>query len=118
MKSRKTILGIVATLAALATAFGGAFGLEINPGAGVTFVGTALLYVLFQGKSDIKKAWNKVQEQKAKFKDGKFWSVIILAVVNAANQAFALNLPMDVVNAVVAFIISILFKAQAVKVPA
>jgi|GEM_PF-4598747 hypothetical protein len=113
MKSRKTILGIIAILAAIATAFGGSFGLEINPGVGVTYVGVALIYILFQGKSDIRKAWARIGEQMPKFKDGKFWSVIVLAAVGAADQAFGLKLPMELVNTIVAFIISIIFKVEA-----
>lgn len=105
---RKTILSVIAVLGAVLAFLQVQFGLSIDAAGFTTGLGIIVLYVLFEAKRDIAA----IAQQKAKWLDPKFWAAIIPVIITAVNSAFGLTLPVDVINVVFAFILSLLFKAK------
>ena len=110
--SRKTIMGIIAVLGAVLNFFQDQFGLAIDTTAVIAGLTAILLYILFEGKLDIKR----IGTQAGKFKDPKFWAAFVSAMLVAVDAAFELNLPVEAIVSVIAIIMSLLFKADAKKV--
>jgi hypothetical protein len=106
--SRKTLLAVIAALAAILTALQQTFGLMINPAAVMGGLTVFLLYVFWEGKADFKR----MAGQAGKWKDPKFWLALVNGVVVALNESLGLALPTEIISAVVAFIIGILFKVR------
>ena len=109
--SRKTLLGVIAVLGAVLTFFQQQFGLTIDTPAMIVGLTTILLYILFEGKADIKR----IGSQAAKFADPKFWAAFVSAMLVAVNNAFELGLPVEAIVSVIAIIMSILFGVEAKK---
>jgi len=105
---RKSIMAFLAVLGAILVFSKEQFGLGIDAAGITTGLGVIVLYILFEAKRDIEA----IQQQAAKWRDPKFWLAFIAALLTAVNSAFGLNIPVDVVNVIVGFILSILFKAN------
>jgi ABC-type uncharacterized transport system permease subunit len=105
---RKTLLSILAVVGALLVFLKEQFGLGIDAAGFATALGVVLLYVFFEAKRDIAA----IAQQSAKWRDPKFWLAFIAAIVTAVNSAFGLSLPVDIINVVLGFIVSLLFKAK------
>jgi len=107
--SRKLIVAILAVVGAAGTVIGAEFGLALNVTGLVAFLGGAALYIQQEAKADKLR----MAAQKAKWGDPKFLLTILSAVV-AALPGAGVNLPLDpgVINAVLAVIVGILFKAK------
>jgi len=107
--SRKTLLGIIGVIGAILVVFQSQFGLTINTTEIVAGLTAIMLYILFEGKADIKR----IGEQKAKFKDPKFWIAIGSGVVVSLNSTLGLNLPVEIIVSVLTFLMSLLFGKDA-----
>ena len=109
--SRKTIMVFVAVIGAILGVFGTTFGLTLNPTAVAAGLAAVLVYVFFEAKADIAR----VVGQAARFKDPKFWLIVIAAVVSALGSA-GVTLPIspEVITAILAAIVGILFKTKTV----
>lgn len=105
---RKTLLSIIAVLGAILAFLKEQFGLAIDAAGFTTALGVIVLYVLFEARRDIQA----IAQQKAKWADPKFWLAFIIAVITAVNSAFGLSIPVDVINVIIAFVLSLLFKAK------
>jgi len=105
---RKDILSIIAVLGAILAFLKAQFGLSIDAAGFTTGLGIVILYVLFEGKRDIAA----IAQQTSRFKDPKFWVAAIAAIITAINSAFGFSIPVDIINVVAAFILSLLFKAK------
>lgn len=108
--SRKTILTVVAILAAIGGVISSTFGLTLNGAAAATGLGVILLYVFNEAKADKVR----LASQRDKWKDPKFWMAVVAATVSALGTA-EVKLPIDpnIISAALAFVIGILFKKQA-----
>lgn len=109
--SRKTITAVLAVIGAVITFFAEEFGLSINPVAVVAGMTAVVLYVLFEAKLDLKK----LEAQIGRFKDPKFWLAFLSAMLVAANEAFALNLPIEAIVSVLTVIMATLFGVEFKK---
>jgi len=103
--SRKTILGIIAVLGAILAVFQKQFGLAIDSTAFVSGLSVVLLYILLEGKADLKR----MGQQSGKFKDPKFLVALLTAILTALKETLWPGLPLEVVNTIIAIVMSILF---------
>ena len=105
---RKNIMAFLAVLGAILVFFKEQFGLSIDATGITTGLGVIVLYVLFEAKRDIEA----IKQQASRWADPKFWIAFIAAILTAINSAFGLSIPVDIVNVVIGFILSLLFKAN------
>lgn len=110
--SRKTMMSILAVIGAVLAFFSEQFGLSIDPVAVLAGLSSVILYVLLEGKLDIKRVGSQI----GKFKDPKFIVAFISAILVAVSEAFGLGLPVEAIVAVLTVIMGILFKAEFAKV--
>ena len=116
MKSRKTIVLIVAILVSLFAFLKGDFGLEGNPAEAVGAIGVALIYIFGQAKLDIKRAWATMASEK-KLTDPKFWIAILAVVIVPINEQLGINIPVEVIQGFAGVILPILFAWLFKKTP-
>jgi MFS family permease len=110
--SRKTLLVVIAVLAAIFGFIGDSFGLTMKPGAAVVGLGSVLLYVFFEAKADKQR----MAAQRDKWKDPKFWIAAISAGLAAAGSAGAeLPISPEIITTVLTVIMGVLFKTQDPK---
>lgn len=109
MLSRKTLTAVLAVLGAVLGVIGTQFGLALNVAGLIAFLGAAVIYITGEAKADKLR----MAAQKGKWKDPKFWIVMLTAIVTALPEA-GVALPIDpgIINAVLAAIIGILFKVK------
>jgi len=103
--SRKTLVAVAAVLMAVFVFLKGEFGLSAGFLAALAGFGTAIGYVLFEAKLDLKKSY----AQAGKWKDPKFWLGIVAVILAAVNTQFGLGIPAEAVIAVLGIIMTILF---------
>ena len=107
--SRKTLFAILGVLGAVLGFVAKEFGLVINPAAVIGSITVALIYIFAEGKADIKR----IGYQYKKFKDVKFWIAFVAALLGYVNQAFGLNLPVEIILGFLTLVLGILFKKDA-----
>jgi len=107
--SRKLITVILAVLGAIFGVIGTEFGLALNVGGLIAFLGAAAIYIQQEAKLD--KA--RLAAQKSKWGDPKFLITMVSALV-AALPGAGVTLPLDptIINSVLAVLIGILFKVK------
>jgi len=104
--SRKTIFAILGAIGAVLGFFAKDFGLSIDPVAVLGAVAIALVYIFGEAKNDA----SRIMAQSHKFKDPKFWIAFVAYIVAYVNEAFGLNLPVEIIVTVVTIILGFLFK--------
>lgn len=109
--SRKTITAIIGIIGAVLAFFSEQFGLSIDPTAVIAGLSSIVLYVLLEGKLDIKRVGSQI----GKFKDPKFWLAFISAILVAVSETFGLELPVEAIIAVLTVIMGVLFKVEFLK---
>lgn len=110
--SRKTILVVIAVLAAIFGFIGDSFGLTMKPGAAVVGLGSVLLYVFFEAKADKER----LRAQAGRWKDPKFYLALVSALLAALVQSgIALPVSPEIIIAVLTAIMGVLFKTQDPK---
>ena len=111
--SRKTLLAVLGVILAVLTFFKEQFGLSMGVVAAMCGLGTALLYVLFEAKLDLKK----IGAQAGRWKDPKFWLAFVAVILAALNKELGLNLPAETIITALTIIMTVLFgvKFKAVK---
>jgi len=109
--SRKTITAVLGLIGAALAFVSSEFGLSIDPTAVLAGLSSVVLYVLLEGKLDIKRVGSQI----GKFKDVKFWLAFISAILVAANETFGLALPVEAIVAVLTVIMGVLFKVEFKK---
>lgn len=110
--SRKTITAALGLIGAVLVFVSNEFGLSIDPTAVLAGLSSVVLYVLLEGKLDIKRIGSQI----GKFKDVKFWLAFISAILVAVNEAFGLALPVEAIVGVLTLIMGVLFKVEFVKI--
>jgi ABC-type uncharacterized transport system permease subunit len=105
---RKAMLAILGVVAALLVFLQQTFGLSLDAAGFSTALGVVVLYIFFEAKRDIEI----IKQQKNKWTDPKSWIAFIVVILTAINSGFGLNIPVDIINAVLGIILSILFKAK------
>ena len=105
---RKTIMAILGVIGAVLVFLQQQFNLSVELTGVATALGVIVLYIFFEAKRDIEA----IRQQVAKWADPKFWLAFIVALVTALNSSFGWDIPVDIVNVIVGFILSILFKAK------
>jgi len=103
--SRKTLLAIIGVIGAILTFLKTEFGLVVNVTGLITWITGILLYVFYEAKLDAKR----IGLQLHRFKDPKFLLALLITVITAISESFGLNLPIEVINTVLVFIMSLLF---------
>jgi len=109
--SRKTITAVLGLIGAVLAFVSNEFGLSIDPTAVLAGLSSVVLYVLLEGKLDIKRVGSQI----GKFKDPKFILAFISAILVAANETFGLALPVEAIVGVLTLIMGVLFKVEFVK---
>jgi len=110
--SRKTLLVMIAVIAAIGGFIGNSFGLAMKPGAAVAGLGSVLLYVFFEAKADKQR----LTAQRDKWKDPKFWIAAVSAGVAAlAESGVTLPISPEIIVGALTAIMGALFKAQVPK---
>lgn len=103
--SRKTIMAVLGVIGAIITFFSEEFGLSINPVAVVAGLTAVVLYILFEGKLDLKR----ISSQMGKFKDPKFYLALVSAVLVAIEEGFGWGIPTEAVVSVLTILMTALF---------
>lgn len=108
---RKWIMVLLGVLGAVGAVVSTEFGLTVQLGAVVAGLGAVLIYVFGEAKADFAR----VKAQTGKFKDPKFILSLAAAVIAGLTQA-GVNLPLspEIIIAVLAAIVGVLFKAESV----
>jgi len=106
--SRKTLTAAIGIVGAVLAFFSEQFGLSIDPVAVMAGLSSIVLYVLLEGKLDIKRVGSQI----GKFKDPKFIIALISTILVAVSEAFGLELPVEAIVAVLTVIMGVLFKAE------
>ena len=104
--SRKTLLSIIAVIGAVLTFFKEQFGLAMDVSGILAGIAAILLYVLWEGKADIKR----ITAQAGKFKDAKFWLAFVAMIIGVVNEQFGLNLPAEIIIGILTVLMGFLFK--------
>jgi hypothetical protein len=107
--SRKSLFAILGVLGAALGFIAQEFGLSIDPSAVIGSIIIALVYIFGEFKADIKR----IGSQLGKFKDPKFLIALFAAILGYANQAFSLNLPIEIIIGFLTLLLGILFKKDA-----
>ena len=105
---RKAILAVLAVLGAVLGVVGTEFGLALNVGGLIAFLGAAVIYIQQEAKLDKERLF----AQRNKWRDPKFWLAALGSGVVALGTV--VNLPLDptIINSILAVILGILFKAK------
>ena len=110
--SRKTITAALGIIGAVLAFFSEQFGLSIDPVAVIAGLSAITLYLLWEGKLDIRR----VGSQLGKFTDPKFICALISTILVAVSETFGLALPVEAIVAVLTVIMGVLFKAEFKKI--
>jgi hypothetical protein len=114
--SRKTFLAIVAVVGAILTFLNEQFTLGLDTTALVAVITTIGVWIFFEARLDIKRIIGQVAEQTGKFKDPRFWSALIIALLEVMNEILGWNIPIEIVAGVLVVILGFLFKKEGDKV--
>ena len=114
--SRKTFLAIVAVFGAILTFMNEQFTLGLDTGALLASITAIGVWIFFEFRLDFKRVLNVVKEQSNKFADPKFWSALVIALLEVFNELFAWNIPIEIVAGVLVVILGFLFKEEIKKV--
>lgn len=106
--SRKTLLAVLAVLAAVLAFFKEQFGLGMDVTAVLGGLTAVVLYVLFEAKLDLKK----IGAQAGRWKDPKFWLAMAAVIIAALNKNLGLNLPAETIIPTLTAIMTALFGAK------
>ena len=109
--SRKTLTAALGIIGAVLAFFSEQFGLSINPIKVMAGLSAITLYLLWEGKLDIRRVGSQI----GKFKDPKFILAFISAILVAVSETFGLALPVEAIIAVLTVIMGVLFKAEFKK---
>lgn len=109
---RKLILAIIGGLGVIGGVVSSEFGLTVSLSAVFLGIGAALLYVFGEMKLDFRR----VASQVGKFKDPKFWTAILAALVGYLGSVVTLPVPPEYIVAVLGAILALLFKKDAATV--
>jgi hypothetical protein len=107
--SRKNLFAVLGVLGAALGFFAQEFGLVIDPAAVIGSLIIALAYIFGEGKADI----NRIRAQAGKWKDAKFWIAFLAYIIGYINQAFGLQLPVEIIIGFLTLLLGILFKKDA-----
>lgn len=108
--SRKTFLAVIGIIGVVLVFFRDQFGFgDLALGGVITSLGVILTWILFEAKADIKRVFDDLKAQKAKWADPKFWMAFIAALLPVLNSSLGLNLPVETINIAVGAIITVLF---------
>ena len=105
---RKTLMVVLAVIAAILATFKSEFGLAINLAGLITFITVAAAYIRGEAARDIAA----IRAQSSKWTDPKFLTAMVAAIVTALNGALGLNLPIDIINVILLAILGFLFKKR------
>ena len=106
--SRKLILAILGVVGAILGVIQTEFGLALNVGGIIAFLGAAVIYIQQEAKLDKER----LAAQKDKWADPKFWIAALGAGVVALGEVVALPLDPVIINTVLAVILALIFKAK------
>lgn len=114
LKSRKIIMAIVAVLIALSAFAQKEMGISMGAGKTAAALGIIGAYLFGEFKSDMARVRSTVFQGK-KFRDPAFWSALLCSQLPVISEIFNLGLPVEGINSVVAFILSMVFKSRIKK---
>ena len=114
--SRKTFLAVVAVLGAILTVFNETFALGLDTTSLIASIAAVGVWIFFEFRLDFKKVLNAVKEQSNKFADPKFWSALVIALLEVFNELFVWNIPIEVIAGVLVAILAFLFKKENKRV--
>jgi hypothetical protein len=106
--SRKTLLAVGGILLVILTFLKDQFGLSAGFMAAVLGLGTAMGYVFFEAKADLKKVYSQAH----RWRDPKFWLGLAAVLLAGVNTVFGLALPVEAIVAVLGIIMAVLFGKQ------
>lgn len=106
--SRKVILAALGVVGAILGVIQTEFGLALNVGGIIAFLGAAVIYIQQEAKLDK----DRLAAQKDKWKDPKFWLAALGAGVVALGEVVTLPLDPAIINSILAIILGIIFKTQ------
>jgi len=107
--SRKTIAVFVAVIGAILGVLVTTFGLSIDATVLATGLAAVLVWVFGEAKADLAK----IGAQVGRFKDPKFWLMIINAIITALGTAGVIPPVLaESIIAVLTLIIGVLFKTD------
>jgi uncharacterized membrane protein len=111
---RKTIMVVLAVIAAILTTIKTQFGLAINLAGLISFLTVAVAYIRGEAARDMAA----IAQQSSKWTDPKFWTAMMAAVITALNGSLGLNLPIDIINVILLGVLAFLFKKKVATEPA
>ena len=108
---RKIIMLIIGLLGVVLAYFRDQFGLS---GLQLEAVLIALVpigvYIFGEAKSDMERIKKSLAEQSKKWVDPKFIVGLVAAIIVWVNQAFGLNLPIEIIVTALTFILGLIFR--------
>lgn len=107
--SRKTLLAVIAVAGGILTFLQTQFGLSISATGVVAGLIAIVLYIQNEAKLDLKR----VEQQFSKVKDPKFWLAFASSMVVVIDNAFTLNLPVEIIVSILAGLMALLFKKES-----
>jgi len=115
--SRKTIIGILGGIGAIALYLAQQFGLaDLELIKMIPAVVVGALYILFESKVDFQRIKNALSEQTGKLKDGAFWAGLISVLLTEIVVLTGWNIPIEVIVGVLGSIMSLIFAKRYVEV--
>ena len=106
--TRKFLLVLVAVIGAALTFLKAQFGLSIDATAVVGAITLIVVYVFGEAKADMAR----LKAQANKWGDPKFLATFLGAIIVPVVEAFGLTLPTEIIQAVLAAIVALLFKLK------
>jgi len=105
---RKTIMVVLAVVAAILTTIKSEFGLAINLAGFISFLTVAAAYI----KGEAARDMDAIRQQSSRWTDPKFLTAMVAAIVTSLNSSLGLNLPIDIINVILLAILGFLFKKK------
>lgn len=106
--TRKFMFVLIAVIGAALTFLKVQFGLAIDATAVVGAITLIVVYVFNEAKADI----GRMAAQAHKWRDPKFLATFLGAIIVPIVEAFGLTLPVEIIQAVLAAIVALLFKLK------
>ena len=114
-KSRKVILLVVGIITAIMTFMQKTVGVSMDATAALSGLVVVVAYLFGEGKMDFKRVKTGIV-QGGKWKDSAFWTSLAASLLPVFNEALGINIPVEMVNSVIAIVIGFVFSKRAKNV--
>ena len=108
---RKIIMLIIGLLGVVLAYFRDQFGLSgLQLEAMLIALIPIVVYIFGEARNDIERIKKSLATQSGKWTDPKFWVGAVAVIIIWVNQAFGLNLPVEIIITALTFILGLIFR--------